>query len=52
MASITDIILDDTNALTAADWDFDPNAGTGAMLDEIDAPSDFDSAAVTFSPYI
>lgn len=53
MSSIATIIMDDTNALTAADWDYDPSTGTGsAMVDEMTAPEDFDSATVLFDPYV
>jgi hypothetical protein len=52
MPSIAAIILDDTNSLTAADWDYDPTVGDGSNLSEIDAPTGYDESSILISPYI
>ena len=31
---------------------FDATVGSGALLDAIDAPADYDSSVFTFDPYI
>lgn len=32
--------------------DADPTVGSGAMLDEMSAPEDFDSSTIAFDPWI
>jgi hypothetical protein len=53
MPRISDIILDDTGTLTAADWDFDPTMGDGShILAEIDAPEGYSESTVLVSPWL
>jgi len=54
MTTITDVILDTTMPLDTpiAGIDADPNTGTGAAMDEMDAPEGFTSDFFTFDPYV